>query len=124
MPRRGGNSAGSRDILRGVAASPTCCGSSNSAPRPEPGRSAEPPWRVAPEPAVDALDHLAVMAAKALLGDVAEMRRQHEIVELAIGMVDRQRFDRKHVERGARDPLLLQRLKQRLLVHDRRARGV
>ena len=45
------------------------------------------------DPGVDLLDHLAVMAAKAVLGDVAEMRRQHEIVELAEGMVDRQRLD-------------------------------
>ena len=42
------------------------------------------------------------MRAKAFLGDVAEMRRQHHVVELAEGMVDRQRLDREHVDRGAR----------------------
>ena len=41
--------------------------------------------RLALEPGVDALDHLAVMGAKALLGDVAEMRRQHELSSLRNG---------------------------------------
>ena len=41
------------------------------------------------------------MGAEAFLGDVAEMRRQHEVVELAEGMIDRQRLDREHVDRGA-----------------------
>src|SRR5208282_2372178 len=42
--------------------------------------------RLALEPGVDALDHLAVMATKTLFGEVAEMRRQHDVVELAEGM--------------------------------------
>src|SRR3954453_9044924 len=73
---------------------------------------------------VDRLDHLAVMDAQAVLGGVAEMRRQHEVVELAEGMVRWQRLDGEHVDAGAWNPLLLQRLEQRLLVHDRPARGV
>ncbi len=61
-------------------------------------------------PGVDRLHHVAVINAQAVLGGVAEMRRQHEVVELAERMIDRQRLDREHVEAGARDLLLLQRL--------------
>ena len=80
--------------------------------------------RFALEPGVDALDHLAIVVAKTVLGDVAEMRRQHEVVELAERMVDRQRLDREHVDAGARDLLLRQRFQQRAFVDDRPARGV
>ena len=72
--------------------------------------SRQPLLRLALEPGVDAFDHLAVVIAKAVLGDVAEMRRQHEVVELAERMIDRQRLDREHVDAGARDLLLLSAL--------------
>jgi len=36
------------------------------------------------------------------------MRRDHHIVELAEGMIDRQRLDREHVDPRTRDPFLLQ----------------
>src|SRR6202035_2083633 len=86
--------------------------------------SRQPSHRLALEPGADALDHLAVVGAKAFLGDVAEMRRQHDVVELAERMIDRQRLDREHVDRGAGDLLLLQGFQQRGFVDDRPARGV
>src|SRR3981189_2868786 len=70
--------------------------------------SGEPSRRVALPPAGDALDHLGVVAAENLLGGVTEMRRDHHIVELAEGVVDRQRLAREHVDAGAPDLLLLQ----------------
>ncbi len=74
--------------------------------------------RLALEPGVDAFDHLAVVVAEAFLGDVAEMRRQHGIVELAEGTIDRQRLDRIDVDGGARDLALLQCLQKCRLVDD------
>ena len=62
--------------------------------------------------------------AEALPRRVAEMRRDYEIVELAEGMVDRQWFDREHIDAGAGDLLPLQYIKQRILIDDRPARGV
>src|SRR4051812_13246547 len=76
------------------------------------------------QPRTDALDHLGVVVAETVRRDVAEMRRQHEIVELAERMVDRQRLDREYVDAGARDFLLHQRVQQRALVDDRPARGI
>ena len=52
------------------------------------------------------------------------MRRDHHVVELAEGMIGRQRLDGEHVDAGAGDLLLLQSLQQRRLVDDRSARGV
>src|SRR6266436_3621672 len=72
----------------------------------------QPSQRLALEPGVDALDHLAVVVAKTLFGDVAEMRRQHDVVELAERMIDRQRFDREYIDRSACDLPLLQGLQQ------------
>src|SRR6266702_5086209 len=70
------------------------------------------PRRLALEPGVDAFDHLAIVVAKTVLGDVAEMRRQHEVVELAERVVDRQRLDREHIDAGARDLLVRQRFQK------------
>ena len=58
------------------------------------------------------------------LGDVAEMRRDHDVVHLAERMVERQRLDVVDVEAGAGDRFGVQRRDQRLLVDDRPARGV
>jgi hypothetical protein len=69
-------------------------------------RLSQPPRRFALEPGVDALDHLLIVVSKTVPGDVAEMRRQHHVVELAEGMVDRQRLLREHVDAGAGDSLL------------------
>jgi hypothetical protein len=44
-------------------------------------------------------------------------------VELAVGMIERQRFDLEHVQPGAGDFLVLQRFQQRRLIDDR-ARAV
>src|SRR3981189_1812026 len=73
--------------------------------------------RLAPHPPGDALDHLGVVAAENLLGGVTEMRRDHHIVELAEGVVDRQRLDREHGDAGAAGRLLLQGLPQRRPTH-------
>ena len=55
--------------------------------------SCQPPHRFTLEPGVDAFDHLIVMGGKGFQRGVAKMWRQHEIVELAEGMIDRQRLD-------------------------------
>jgi hypothetical protein len=86
-------------------------------------RLRQPLLRLALEPGVDAVDHLPIVVSKAVLGDVTEMRRQHHVVELAEGMVDRQRLDREHVDAGAGDLLLRQRFQQRAFVDDRPTRG-
>ena len=80
--------------------------------------------RLAFEPGVNPLDHLGVVIAKPFLGDVTKMRRQHDIVELAEGMIDRQRFDREHVDGRTCDFARLQRFKQRGFIHDRPPRSV
>src|SRR5690242_12321757 len=84
----------------------------------------QPSQWLALEPGVDAVDHLGIVAPEILLGGVAEMRSDHHVVELAEGMIDRQRLDREHVDAGARDLLLLQHLEERRLVDDRTARGI
>src|SRR5258707_11999197 len=80
--------------------------------------------RLTLEPGVDAFDHLAVVVVEAFLGDIAEMRRQHEIVELAERMVDRQRLDRGHVEGNAMDLLLPRGFLNRHFIYNLAARGV
>ncbi len=80
--------------------------------------------RGAVEPGGDTLDHVHIIAAIVLLGDITEMRRDHDIVELAQRMVDRQRLLRIGVQRRARDAALLQQLQQGRLVDQRAARGV
>src|SRR5260221_9560866 len=74
--------------------------------------------RFALEPRVDALDHLGVVVAETVLGDVAEMRRQHEIVELAERMIDWQRLNREHLSPAPRNLLLNQRVQYHAFVDD------
>src|SRR3954462_676332 len=50
----------------------------------------QPSRRLALEPRLDALDHLPIMVGETFLGYVAEMRGQHDVVERAEGMIDRQ----------------------------------
>ena len=69
--------------------------------------------------AADVLDDVGEIFAVVLLADIAEMRRDHDIVELAVGMIERQRLDLEHVEAGAGDFLVLQGREQRRL--DRRS---
>jgi hypothetical protein len=64
------------------------------------------------------------MSTEAFLGDVTEMRRQHDVVELAKRMVDRQRLDGEHVDRRAGYSALLQGVQQRGFVDDRPACGI
>ena len=45
-------------------------------------------------------------SAVVLLADIAEMRGEHDVVDLAQRVVERQRLDVEHVEAGARDLLL------------------
>src|SRR3954463_7835198 len=71
-----------------------------------------PRQAAAPGEGVEPPAHPALMDAQAVLGGVAEMRRQHEIVELAEGMVRRQWLDREHVDAGACHPPLLPPLGQ------------
>src|SRR5207249_3704127 len=54
----------------------------------------------------------------------AQVRRQHDVVEAEERVAIRQRLDVEHVQRGAGDAARAQRVQQRLLVHDRLARGV
>src|SRR5439155_23539222 len=83
---------------------PGICGGSEPGYHAACGLSlSQPLLRLAPEPGVDALDHLLIVVPKAVPDDIAEMRRQHHVVELAEGMVDRERIDRKHVDAGAGD---------------------
>src|SRR6266550_8687322 len=93
-------------ILRAEISGVTNSSQPSASSSEPPAVSGQPPLRFALEPGVDALDHLRVVIAKAFLGDVAEMRRQHEVVELAEGMIDRQRLDREHIDRGAGDLVL------------------
>src|SRR4051812_40973158 len=82
------------------------------------------PQRFAPEPAVDPLDHLAIVVAETFLRHVTEMRRQYDIVELAEGMIDRQRLNREHVDRSACVLFLLKVRPPGGCMGDRPARGV
>src|SRR5436305_14063805 len=108
MRRRKGISAGVRPTRHGAKALLKSRGNPSSRNQPRersseppalssepPAASGQPPQRFALEPGVDPFDHLGVMVAKAFLGDVAEMRRQHDVVELAEGMIDWQRLDRE-----------------------------
>src|SRR5665213_3598355 len=87
------------------------------------------PWRddadrFAIQEAPNVLKDVGIIPLVVLLTDVAEMRRDDDVLDLAIGMIERQRLDVKHVEAGAGDLLLVERVEQRLLVDDRAARGV
>ena len=64
--------------------------------------------RLAVEEGADVVHHAGEKGAVVLLGDVAEMRREHDIVELAQRMIDRQRLDVEDVEAGAGDAFLPQ----------------
>src|SRR5258705_10253210 len=69
-------------------------------------------------------DDVRIIDLVILDADIAEMRGEHHVVELAERMIDRQRLDVEHVEAGAADASGGQRRDQRLLVHDRPARRV
>jgi len=75
--------------------------------------------RAAGEPGFDVVDHVGVVDLVALLADIPEVRREHDIVELAQRMIDGQRLDVERVEAGARDSALAERREQGGLVDDR-----
>src|SRR6516164_11032503 len=52
------------------------------------------------------------------------MRREHDVVELAQRMIDRERLDIEYVETCARNLLLAQHRQQRCLIDDRPPRRV
>src|SRR4051812_28986624 len=108
MPRQSASSAGCRRTPPGATALLMRRGSPPATAR-RPDASGQLARQLfALGEGVDRLDHLAVMDAQPVLGRVAEMRRQHEVVELAERMVRRQWLDREHIQAGARDLLLLQ----------------
>ena len=78
--------------------------------------------RLAVEVRADVLDYAAIAAAEILLRHIAEMRRQHHVVELAQRMLNRQRLHVVDVEAGACDPLVAERVEHGSLV-DQRTRG-
>src|SRR5262245_35257925 len=82
------------------------------------------PDRLAVEEAANVLDDVRIVALVILLADVAEMRGQHDIVELAERVIGGQRLDVEDVEARAGDLLVLERLEQRAFDDDRPARGV
>src|ERR1700722_5783136 len=81
-------------------------------------------YRLAIEPGTDVLDDVGILLAVILLGDVTEMRRQHDIVQLAEHVIARQRLDIKHIEPSAGNRLRLQRGDQGLLVDEGAARRI
>src|SRR5690349_897670 len=64
--------------------------------------------RFAVEPRANVLDNIGKIFAVILFGDIAEMRCDDDVVQLAIEMIERQRFGFVHIETGAGDLLLLQ----------------
>src|SRR5690242_17424639 len=76
------------------------------------------PDRFAIEPGANVLDHVGKIFAVVLLADIAEMRRNHDIVHLAEGMIERQWLDIEYVQAGASNRLVLQRCDQRLFIDD------
>src|SRR5438045_8169050 len=55
--------------------------------------SAQYPHRLAIKKTVDVVHRVSEIAAIILLGDIAEMRRDHDIVHFAVRMIERQRLD-------------------------------
>src|SRR4051812_40072060 len=82
------------------------------------------PHRASRQPLPDVVDHLRVVDLVALLADIAEVRGEHDIVELAEGMIERQRLDVERIKPRAGELAAAERGKQRRLVDDRPARRV
>src|SRR5439155_24459798 len=80
--------------------------------------------RLSGEPGLYVLQRLTVEYPVALLGDVAQMRRDHRVGKVAQGMVERQRLLVIDVQARAGDRALPDRGDQRGFVDDRAARGV
>src|SRR5262249_8980512 len=59
------------------------------------------PDRFAVEPGSNILEDVGKVFPVVLLADISEMRRDHDIVELAKRMIERQRLDLEYVEAGA-----------------------
>src|SRR5689334_12209726 len=80
--------------------------------------------RLAIQPRPHVLDHLAIKALVVFRRDVAEMRRDDDVVELAERMVGREWFLVVNVDAGAGDLLGAQRGLERLLLNDRPTRRI
>ena len=76
------------------------------------------------EKRLDVLKGVAVEDAVGFVGDVAEVRRDDDVVEPPQGMVEGQRLDIEHVEAGPGDGAALQGLDEGGLIDDGAARGV
>jgi hypothetical protein len=85
------------------------------------GGSAERPHRLAIKKAADVLNRVGEIAAVILLGNVAEVRRDHDIIHLAEWMIERQRLDIEDIETGAGDLVLSQRGDEGGFIDDRPA---
>ena len=81
------------------------CSKSATADRTASGEHAH---RLAVEKGADIVHHAGEESPVVLRGDIAEVRREHDIVELAQGMIERQRLDIKDVKPGAGDAFVAQ----------------
>ena len=77
--------------------------------------------RLAGYPALDVLQRVDVEHLHIVVDDVADVRRQHDVVEAPHDVVLRQRLGPEHVEARAGNFFRLQRADQRLLVDQRAA---
>src|ERR1700704_4289999 len=81
----------------------------------------EDAYGLAVEIAADILDDMRKIRPVVLFRHVTEMRRDYDIVELAVRMIDGQRFDVIDIQAGTRDLAVAQHIEQRSLVDDRTA---
>src|SRR3954454_440791 len=88
------------------------------------GRSAHHPHRLAVDKTPYVLDDAGKIGAIVLHRHVAEVRREHDIVEAAHWMALRQRLHVEDIEPGTRDALIPEGGEQRRLVDDGTARRV
>src|SRR5262249_38922717 len=82
------------------------------------------PDRFAVEPGSNILEDVGKVFPVVLLADISEMRRDHDIVELAKRMIERQRLGLEYGQAGARHRLFPLRGYPALLSDDRPTRGV
>src|SRR5262245_12117443 len=76
------------------------------------------PYGLAVDEAADVLDHAGEVVLIVLECHIAEMRREHDVVHLAQGMILGQRLDIEHVEAGAGNLLVAQDREHGSLIDD------
>src|ERR1700691_6750000 len=74
---------------------------------------------IAGDEGADVLDDVGEISFVVLAADIAEMRRDHDIVHAPERVVEGQRLDVAHVEAGAADAALAERGNQGLFIDDR-----